>query len=63
MSDYFRITRVQKKKETFKMIENKSLFQEVELLEQVRMEKEGGHYLGTKGCILRKEMIHESDWI
>lgn len=44
MPDYFRITRVQKKKETFKMINKKSLFQEMELLEQVRMEQEGGHY-------------------
>lgn len=43
MPDYFRITRVQKKKEMFKMINKKSLFQEVELLEQVRMEQ-GGHY-------------------
>lgn len=40
----------------FKMTNKKSLFQEVELLEQVRMEQEGGHYF-PKGCILRERNV------
>lgn len=31
------------------MTNKKSLFQEVELLEQVRMEQEGGHHFPQKG--------------
>lgn len=38
-------------------------FPRMELLAQVRMGQEGGHYLGTKGCILRERNdICEPQW-